>query len=114
MSFLFPRSAWEHNIPPLCGAESDNNRRGVSGNVLPHSTSEQGVCMSYWRGKRAVITGGSAGLGRALAGVLVEQGARVAIVARGAEQLERAAGELHGAGGNVLSVAADVTIVGDV
>jgi short-subunit dehydrogenase len=70
--------------------------------------------MSYWRGKRAVITGGSGGLGRALAGVLVEQGARVAIVARGAEQLERAAGELRGAGGNVLSVAADVTIAGDV
>ena len=70
--------------------------------------------MSYWRGKRAVITGGSAGLGRALAGVLVQHGARVAIVARRAEPLEKAAGELRHVGGNVLSVTADVTNPTDV
>jgi short-subunit dehydrogenase len=65
--------------------------------------------MSYWHGKRAVITGGSAGLGRALAGVLVERGARVAIVARGREALDAVAAELRGRGGDVLAIAADVT-----
>jgi short-subunit dehydrogenase len=59
-------------------------------------------------GKRALVTGGSAGLGRVLAGVLVERGARVVIVARGADALEKAARELRFRGGNVLSVAADV------
>jgi short-subunit dehydrogenase len=65
--------------------------------------------VSYWRGKRAVITGGSAGLGRALAAVLVERGARVAIVARRAEPLEQVARELRQLEGNVLTVATDVT-----
>jgi short-subunit dehydrogenase len=65
--------------------------------------------MSYWRGKRAVVTGGSAGLGRALAGALVERGARVALVARGREQLNQAADDLRSRGANVLAVAADVT-----
>ncbi len=50
----------------------------------------------------------------ALAGVLVQHGARVAIVARRPEPLERAAGELRDVGGNVLSVAADVTNPTDV
>jgi uncharacterized protein len=65
--------------------------------------------MSDWRGKRAVITGGSAGLGRALAGELADRGARVAIVARGQDALNTTADELRGKGGEVLTVAADVT-----
>src|SRR5262245_3465325 len=65
--------------------------------------------MSYWQGKRAVVTGGSAGVGRALAGALVKQGARVVIVARGRDALETAAAELREQGGDVLTVAADVT-----
>ena len=65
--------------------------------------------MAYWQGKRAVITGGSAGLGRALAGVLVERGARVAIVARGKEALDAVAGQLRAQGGDVLAIATDVT-----
>jgi uncharacterized protein len=65
--------------------------------------------MSYWQGKRAVIAGGSAGLGRALAGALVKQGARVAIVARGRDALETTGNELREQGGDVLTVAADVT-----
>ena len=64
--------------------------------------------MSYWQGKRAVITGGSSGLGRALAAALVDRGARVAIIGRGQGALDQAAAEL-GARGEVLPVAADVT-----
>jgi short-subunit dehydrogenase len=66
--------------------------------------------MSYWSSKRAVITGGSSGLGRALAQTLVEEGARVAIVARGREALDQAAAELSAADGEVLPIAADVTV----
>lgn len=65
--------------------------------------------MSYWQGKRAVVTGGSAGLGRALAGELVKRGARVAIVARGRDALDAAAAELRALGGEVFAVPADVT-----
>ena len=70
--------------------------------------------MSYWHGKRAVVTGGSAGLGRALAGVLIERGARVAIVARRQPELEATANELKAHGGNVLAISADVTQPADV
>jgi short-subunit dehydrogenase len=70
--------------------------------------------VSYWQGKRAVVTGGSAGLGRVLAGVLVERGAKVALVARRAETLDNTAKELRFRGGSVLTVAADVTNQADV
>ena len=70
--------------------------------------------MSYWRGKRAVVTGGSAGLGRALANALVSHGANVAIVARGQQALDATVQELKARGGNVLAIAADVTSQPDV
>ena len=60
--------------------------------------------MSYWRGKRAVITGGSAGLGRAIAATLVEHGARVALVARREAALDEATQELKSRGGEVLTI----------
>ncbi|HEX4412882.1 MAG TPA: SDR family NAD(P)-dependent oxidoreductase [Lacipirellulaceae bacterium] len=70
--------------------------------------------MTYWRGKRAVVTGGSAGLGRAIARSLAKEGVRVAIVARGQEQLAAAAEELRTIGGEVLPVTCDVTLQADV
>jgi short-subunit dehydrogenase len=70
--------------------------------------------MHYWHGKRAVITGGSSGLGRALAAALVERGARVAIVARGQGALDKAAAELSTRGNEVVPIAADVTAAVDV
>ncbi|MGD9631989.1 MAG: SDR family NAD(P)-dependent oxidoreductase [Pirellulales bacterium] len=70
--------------------------------------------MSYWQSKRALIVGGSSGLGRALAEVLLDRGARVAIVARGEESLERTAAELRTAGEQLLTFAADVTAAADV
>jgi len=70
--------------------------------------------MSYWRGKRAVIIGGSAGLGRAMATTLLAKGARVAIVARGPATLNESVRELASRGGDVLGIAADVTIAADV
>jgi short-subunit dehydrogenase len=66
------------------------------------------IAMSYWRDKVAAVTGGSSGLGRAIARELVRRGAKVVIAARTAEKLEAAADELRNAGGEVLAVAADV------
>ena len=50
--------------------------------------------MTYWKDKVAVITGGSAGFGRELAQAFVQQGARVALVARDAARLEATREEL--------------------
>lgn len=55
-----------------------------------------------------LITGGSSGLGKALAGQLVQEGAHVALMARDAERLAAAADELRKAGGEALDVAGDV------
>lgn len=60
-------------------------------------------------GRNALITGGSLGIGRAIATRFVESGGNVAIVARRADVLEQAAAEIGKAGsGKVVPVAADV------
>ena len=70
--------------------------------------------MSYWQSKVAVVTGGSSGLGRAIARELGHRGAKVAIAARTADKLEAVADEIRGGGGNVLTVAADIRRAEDV
>jgi 3-oxoacyl-[acyl-carrier protein] reductase len=62
------------------------------------------------KGKSAIITGSSKGLGLASAKALVAEGCRVCICARGAETLNRAAEELRRIGGEgVVAVAIDLT-----
>lgn len=70
--------------------------------------------MSYWQGKVAIVTGGSGGLGRSIAEALGVAGARVAIAARGAQELEQTASELRARGGEVLALPTDVTQPADV
>ncbi len=60
-------------------------------------------------GRNALITGGSLGIGRAIAARIVESGGNVAIVARRADVLEEACADIATAGpGKVVTVAADV------
>lgn len=64
--------------------------------------------------KVALVTGGSKGIGRAIAFSLAEAGAKVAIAARGEKDLESTAKELKATGLTVLPINADVTKTSDV
>jgi 3-oxoacyl-[acyl-carrier protein] reductase len=66
-------------------------------------------------GRRAIVTGGSKGLGKAIAGELVTEGAAVAICSRNADELNATADELRKLSGaddrasSVIAIACDVT-----
>jgi NAD(P)-dependent dehydrogenase (short-subunit alcohol dehydrogenase family) len=66
------------------------------------------------RGKVVLVTGGSRGLGRAMASALGEVGAAVAVTARSAEAAEAAASELVRTGVRAVGVPLEVTDPDDV
>src|SRR5215203_4543680 len=61
------------------------------------------------KGKVALVTGASQGLGRALALAFAREGARVVVNARSEESVRPVAEEAESAGAEVLAVAADVS-----
>ena len=60
------------------------------------------------KGRAALVTGSSRGIGRAIATALAREGVRVCLSARGAEGLEATAAELRASGAEVVTVAGDV------
>jgi NAD(P)-dependent dehydrogenase (short-subunit alcohol dehydrogenase family) len=60
-------------------------------------------------GKRALITGGSKGIGRAIALAFADGGADVALAARGPEALEKTAHDVEERGRRVTAIPTDVT-----
>ena len=61
------------------------------------------------RGKTAIVTGASRGLGRHIALELARRGVRVAVSARTEDELNRVAAEIGEAGGEAIAVPIDVT-----
>jgi 3-oxoacyl-[acyl-carrier protein] reductase len=60
-------------------------------------------------GRRAIVTGGSKGLGQAIAAELLAEGAEVVICSRNEAELEATAAELRKPGGTVIAFCCDVT-----
>ena len=60
------------------------------------------------KGRRAIVTGGSSGIGLGIARMLAKQGARVMINGRNPERLAAAVETIRSEGGTVEGVAADV------
>ncbi|MDR7470915.1 MAG: glucose 1-dehydrogenase [Armatimonadota bacterium] len=74
----------------------------------------KGTARFSLEGKRALVTGGSRGLGEAIAVGLAEAGAHVAVAGRSRPELERVARRIQELGQKAVVVQADVTRVQDV
>ena len=61
------------------------------------------------RGRRVLVMGASSGVGRAVAALAARSGARVALAARRAAQLEETAAKLRAEGADALALTCDVT-----
>jgi NAD(P)-dependent dehydrogenase (short-subunit alcohol dehydrogenase family) len=72
------------------------------------------VIADRFAGKRAIVTGASKGIGRAVAERMAAEGARVALIARGKPGLEEVASAIRGRGGECLVLPADCAIEAEV
>lgn len=79
----------------FCASTKENGRISISGGII-------------MRNKTIIITGGSSGMGKAMAKSLVNNGASVLITGRNQERLESTVAELQSLGGEISSFQMDV------
>ena len=70
--------------------------------------------MANPNGRLALVTGASSGIGAEIARALAARGARLILVARGREGLERAAAEIAAGGGEAIAMPADLSDLADI
>jgi 3-oxoacyl-[acyl-carrier protein] reductase len=70
--------------------------------------------MQELRDKAAIITGGGRGVGRATALALAREGARIAVAARTASEIEAVAREVSAAGGTAVAIRSDLAVEDDI
>jgi NAD(P)-dependent dehydrogenase (short-subunit alcohol dehydrogenase family) len=66
------------------------------------------------QGRKALVTGASRGIGRAIAFAFADEGASVAVTARAASPLESVVAEIRAKGGTAIAVAGDLAIEADI
>ena len=66
---------------------------------------------SRLKGKVVIVTGGGRGIGKATALALAEEGAKVVVIARTVSEIDSVADEIRRSGGEVLSIASDISQV---
>jgi NAD(P)-dependent dehydrogenase (short-subunit alcohol dehydrogenase family) len=117
-SFLSNVTDQRHSVtdrpsPGEC-ARSGGCDVGAEGAMRPFTGLGHNDSMDlHLTGKVVLITGGTDGLGAALADRLIEEGARVAVCGRDPDRLDATEQRLRGAGGDALGVQADVTNLSD-
>src|SRR3954467_10754810 len=79
----------------------------VCGVVVTYPPRTWGSCV-HLSERTAIVTGGGQGLGRAIALVLAERGARVVVPGRTQSKLEDVVAEVQAAGGEAVAVVGDV------
>lgn len=60
-------------------------------------------------GKVALVTGGSSGIGKATAQLFADEGAKVAVLGRTKEKLDKTVAQIQQAGGEAIPVSADIS-----
>ncbi|MDX5298321.1 MAG: SDR family NAD(P)-dependent oxidoreductase, partial [Gammaproteobacteria bacterium] len=91
---LYPAPAWTRPLAWLTNPRGRNDLQALTRAV---------------RGKVVMVTGASFGIGEATAKRLAAAGARVLLVARTQEKLERVADDIHRAGGQAVVYTADLS-----
>src|SRR5579859_7952973 len=79
----------------------------------PLRTGDPGMDLGL-TGRRAIVTGGTKGLGKAIAAELLAEGADVVICSRNEADLGEVAAELAALGGKIVALPCDVTDPGQV
>ena len=78
------------------------------------STAEEKLVSDPLQGRLAIVTGGSRGIGFAIADKLAELGAEVVITARNQDELDNAATQMRKSGGKCDGIRCDVSSLSDV